>query len=49
MSRINKEQLFVNLSYWGRQDSGDPITQLRHANVPMPTYWEMIAAGAVGY
>jgi len=32
ISRINKEKLFVNLSYWGRQDSGDPITQLRNAN-----------------
>jgi len=48
ISRINKEELFVNLSYWGRTDSGDPIIQIRKAALPMPTYSEMLAAGAVG-
>ena len=49
ISRINNEQLFLNISYWGRTDSGDPITQIRNAAVPMPTYSEMLAAGVVGY
>jgi hypothetical protein len=48
ISRINNEQLFVNISYWGRQDSGDPIMQIRNAAVPMPTYSEMLAAGLSG-
>jgi len=30
-SRINNEQLFVNLPYCGKTDSGDPIIQLRNA------------------
>jgi len=47
ISRINNEQPFVNI-YWGRTDSGEPIMQIRKAAVPMPTYWEMLAAGAVG-
>ena len=48
MDRINKEKLFVNISYWGRQHSGDTIIQLRHADVTMPTYSDMLAAGAFG-
>jgi len=48
ISGINKEQLFVNF-YWVRQDSGNPIMQIRNAAVPMPTYSEMRAAGALGY
>jgi len=48
ISRINNEQLFVNLSYWGKTDSGDPIIQIRNAAMPMPTYSEMLAAGVVG-
>ena len=48
ISRINNEELFVNLSYWGRTDSGDPIIQIRNAALPMPTYSEMVAAAAVG-
>jgi hypothetical protein len=47
-SRINNEQLFVNLSYWGKTDSGDPIIQIRNAAMPMPTYSEILAAGAIG-
>ena len=48
ISRINKEQLFLNISYWGRTDSGNPIIEIRNSAVPMPTYSEMLAAGAVG-
>jgi len=48
ISRINNEQLFVNLSFWGKPDSGDPIIQIRNAAMPMPTYSEMLAAGAIG-
>jgi len=48
IDRINKEKLFINISYWGRQHSGDPIKQLRHADVPMPTYSDMLASGAIG-
>ena len=49
IDRINGEKLFVNFAYWGRQPSGNPIIQLRNTSVPMPTYAEMLAAGAVGY
>jgi len=49
ISRINNEQLFVNISYWGRNVSGNSIIQIRNAAVPMPTYSEMLAAGAFGY
>ena len=37
-SLFNNEELFVNISYWGRTDSGDPIIQIRNAAVPMPTF-----------
>jgi len=49
INKINKEQLFVNFSYWGKLHSGEPILQIRNATIPMPTYAEMTAAGAVGY
>jgi len=49
ISRINNKELFVNMSYWGRTDSGDPIIQIRNAAIPMPTYSEMLAAGALGH
>jgi len=49
ISRINNEQLFVSISYWGRNVSGNPIIQIRNAAVPMPTYSEMLEAGAFGY
>jgi len=48
ISRINNEQLFVNLSYWGKTDSGNPIIQIRNTAIPVPTYSEMLAAGAIG-
>jgi hypothetical protein len=48
ISRINNEELFVQLSYWGRTDSGDSIIQMRNAALPMSTSSEMLAAGAVG-
>jgi len=44
-NRINKENLFVNFSYWGRQPHGDPIFLLRNKDITMPTYSEMLAAG----
>jgi hypothetical protein len=47
ISRINNEELFVNMSLWGRSRSGDPIIQIRNDAMPMPTYSEMLAAGAV--
>jgi len=49
IDRTNREKLFVNFAYWGWQPSGNPIIQLRNTSVPMPTYAEMLAAGAVGY
>jgi len=49
ISRINNEELFVHMSYWGRTNSGNPIIQIRNAAMPMPTYSEMLAAGALGH
>jgi len=36
------------MSYSGRTDSGDPIIQIRNAAMPMATYSEILAAGALG-
>ena len=49
ISRINNEELFIHMSYWGRTDSGDPIIRIRNAAMPMPTYSEMLAASALGH
>ena len=46
IDQINNEKLFVNLSFWGKSLSGDPIIQIRNAALPMPTFEEMTAAGA---
>jgi len=46
ISRINNEEL-SNMSFWGRSSSGDPIIQIRNAFRPIPTYSEMLAAGAI--
>jgi hypothetical protein len=48
ISRINNKQLLVNMSLWGRSSPGDPITQIRDAARPMPTYSDMLAAGTIG-
>ena len=49
ISRINNKDLFIHMSYWGKTDSGNPIIQIRNAAMPMPTYSEMVAAGALGH
>jgi len=46
IDQINNEKLFVNLSFWGRSRSGDPIIQIRNAALPMPAFHEMAVAGA---
>jgi len=46
LEQINNEKLFVNVSFWGKSLSGDPIIQIRNAALPAPNYEEMTAAGA---
>jgi len=47
ISRINNEDLFVNMSFWDRSSSGDPIIHIRNAASSMPTYSEMLATVAI--
>jgi len=48
IDEINKEKIFLNFSYWGRQFNGDPIFHIQNKDIPMPTYSEMLtAAGAI--
>jgi hypothetical protein len=45
-ARINRQQLFVHIAFYGRNLSGNPIFQIRNAAVPVPTMAEMEAAGS---
>jgi len=47
IAQINNEKLFVNLSFWGKSRSGDPIIQIRNVALPMPTFYKMAVAGAI--
>ena len=37
IDKINRHQLFLIFSYWGRLPNGDPIFLLRNKDVRMPT------------
>jgi len=45
IEQINKEKLFVNLSFRGKSLSGDSIIQVRNAALPTLMYEEITAAG----
>jgi len=46
VDQINNDRLFVNLSFWGKSLSGDPIIQIRNAALPMLSFEDMTEAGA---